>query len=395
MKRNLNRLWNKFRASKFALPLILFVIYLMIAAGFILFFEFSENEYNHFTNFVDGIWWAIVTFTTTGYGDKFPTTYGGYIVATISILLGIGAMSFLSGSLASFFVERNLKIRRGLMNCSNMKDHFVICGWKEHIVDILVEIVRLNNRISSENIVIISNVEPEKVEELKNNKELAGLRFIRGDYYSETALNRANIRNARRVLILADELESNASSEVDSKTVMTVLTIRGISRDVYISVELLDKKFEAYLKQAMCDEIILIRDYSRMLLANSSSTNGITRILYHLLGVQEGSSRLYTSLIPKEFIEKPFEEYKNSVNLQIKDENKEISRLVIGLLENTGSPYKLKMEALREAQKTSDVSMLVSNLHDVKILEVNKPVLIPADDYAIQKNSMGIILERI
>ena len=52
------------------------------------------------------------------------------------------------------------------------------------------------------------------------------------------------------------------------------------------------------------------------------------------------------------------------------------------------------MEALREAQKTSDVSMLISNLHDAKDLEVNKPVLIPGDDYAIQKNSMGIILER-
>ena len=144
----------------------------------------------------------------------------------------------------------------------------------------------------------------------------------------------------------------------------------------------------------MCDEIILIRDYSRMLLANSSSTNGITSILYHLLGVQEGSSRLYTSLIPKKFIEKSFAKYKDSINLQIKDDHKEMNRLVIGLLENTGSPHKLKMEALREAQKTSDVSMLVSNLHDVKILEVNKPLLIPANDYTIQKNSMGIILDR-
>ena len=394
MKKDINRLWNRLRASKFALPVILLVIYLMLAAGFILFFEINNNEKNHFKNFIDGIWWAIVTFTTTGYGDKYPTTYGGYIVATISIFLGIGAMSFLSGSLASFFVERNLKIRRGLMNCSNMKDHFVICGWKEHIADILKGILRLNKKISSENIVIISNVEPERVEELKNDKELTGLRFIRGDYYSETALNRANIKNAIRVLILADELESHASSEVDSKTVMTVLTIRGISRDVYISVELLDKKFEAYLKQAMCDEIILIREYSRMLLANSSSTNGITQILYHLLGVQEGSSRLYTNPIPKKYIGKPFIEYKDSVNVFIKEENNEMSRLIIGILENTGSPHKLKMEALREAQKTSDVSMLVSNLHDVKILEVNKPVLIPADDYAIQKNSMGIILER-
>ncbi len=394
MKKDINRLWNRLRASKFALPVILLVIYLILAAGFILFFEINNNEKNHFKNFIDGIWWAIVTFTTTGYGDKYPTTYGGYIVATISIFLGIGAMSFLSGSLASFFVERNLKIRRGLMNCSNMKDHFVICGWKEHIADILKGILRLNKKISSENIVIISNVEPERVEELKNDKELTGLRFIRGDYYSETALNRANIKNAIRVLILADELESHASSEVDSKTVMTVLTIRGISRDVYISVELLDKKFEAYLKQAMCDEIILIREYSRMLLANSSSTNGITQILYHLLGVQEGSSRLYTNPIPKKYIGKPFIEYKDSVNVFIKEENNEMSRLIIGILENTGSPHKLKMEALREAQKTSDVSMLVSNLHDVKILEVNKPVLIPADDYAIQKNSMGIILER-
>ena len=394
MKKDINRLWNRLRASKFALPVILLVIYLILAAGFILFFEINNNEKNHFKNFIDGIWWAIVTFTTTGYGDKYPTTYGGYIVATISIFLGIGAMSFLSGSLASFFVERNLKIRRGLMNCSNMKDHFVICGWKEHIADILKGILRLNKKISSENIVIISNVEPERGEELKNDKELTGLRFIRGDYYSETALNRANIKNAIRVLILADELESHASSEVDSKTVMTVLTIRGISRDVYISVELLDKKFEAYLKQAMCDEIILIREYSRMLLANSSSTNGITQILYHLLGVQEGSSRLYTNPIPKKYIGKPFIEYKDSVNVFIKEENNEMSRLIIGILENTGSPHKLKMEALREAQKTSDVSMLVSNLHDVKILEVNKPVLIPADDYAIQKNSMGIILER-
>jgi voltage-gated potassium channel len=394
MKKYLSRLWNRLRTSRFAMPVILLLIYLTLASAFILIFELGNNEFGHFRNFIDGIWWAIVTFTTTGYGDKFPTTYGGYIVATISIFLGIGAMSFLSGSLASFFVERNLKIRRGLMNCSNMKDHFVVCGWKDHIVDILKEIVRLNENITSENIVIISNVEPERVEELKNNKVLSALRFIKGDYYSEIALNRANIKNARRALILADELESHAPSEIDSKTVMTVLTIRGISRDVYITVELLDKKFEAYLKQAMCDEIILIRDYSRMLLANSSSTNGITQILYHLLGVEEGSSRIYTSPIPNKYIGKPFKDYKKSVNTVTKVDEMSFNRLIIGILENTGSTHKLKMEALREAQKTSDVSMLISNLHNAKDLEVNKPVLIPADDYAIQRNSMGIILER-
>lgn len=55
----------------------------------------------------------------------------------------------------------------------------------------------------------------------------------------------------------------------------------------------------------------------------------------------------------------------------------------------------MKIEALREAQKTSDVSALVSNLQGVKGLEVNKPVMIPQADYVIQKYSRAIVLERI
>ena len=62
---------------------------------------------------------------------------------------------------------------------------------------------------------------------------------------------------------------------------------------------------------------------------------------------------------------------------------------------NTGSPNKMKREALREAQKTPDISKLVANLKDVKDLLINNPVLLPNDDYVIKNNSMGIILTRI
>ncbi len=51
------------------------------------------------------MWWAVVTVTTVGYGDKFPVTEGGRAVAIVLMLVGIGLIGTLTASVASFFVE--------------------------------------------------------------------------------------------------------------------------------------------------------------------------------------------------------------------------------------------------------------------------------------------------
>lgn len=51
------------------------------------------------------MWWALVTVTTVGYGDKFPVTSGGRGVAVVLMLLGIGLIGILTASVASYFVE--------------------------------------------------------------------------------------------------------------------------------------------------------------------------------------------------------------------------------------------------------------------------------------------------
>lgn len=56
-------------------------------------------------NFGDGLWWAIVTVTTVGYGDKVPVTGAGKFVAVVLMLTGIGLVGFLTASVASFFVK--------------------------------------------------------------------------------------------------------------------------------------------------------------------------------------------------------------------------------------------------------------------------------------------------
>jgi len=55
-------------------------------------------------DFGDALWWAIVTVTTVGYGDKYPVSAGGRGVAVVLMLTGIGLVGVLSASVASYFV---------------------------------------------------------------------------------------------------------------------------------------------------------------------------------------------------------------------------------------------------------------------------------------------------
>lgn len=380
-----NRLRGRIKNTPYLKPTLAFMLIFIIAGTLVVYLERGKND--QFVNIIDGLWWAIITFSTTGYGDKYPITLGGRIVAIITIFIGIAGMSFLSGVFASVFVDRNSKARRGLVDYPKIKDHLVICGWSEEIKEILLDIVGFADSYTSEEIIIISNIPSERIETLKESRELSDLKFVRGDYFSDSALKRANVQEARKVLILSDTFESHADAEADSKTIMTVMSIRTLSKDVYICAEMINRKYESNLKQAMCDEILFKREVSQKVLSYTSVENGMGHILYDLISQRENGSRLRTIDINKKYFDGPFHDYKVG--------EAESPYIILGLLENTGSPNKMKLEALRAAQKTSNISQLVDNLQNVKDLEVNKPLFVPPSDYIIKKHTQAIVLEKV
>jgi voltage-gated potassium channel len=54
----------------------------------------------------DGVWWAVVTVTTVGYGDLYPTSVQGRLIGMVLMFVGIGFLSLLTATVASKFVRQ-------------------------------------------------------------------------------------------------------------------------------------------------------------------------------------------------------------------------------------------------------------------------------------------------
>lgn len=57
------------------------------------------------TNLKEALWWSLATITTVGYGDKFPTTDGGQVIAAVLMIAGIALFSAAAGLLANWIIS--------------------------------------------------------------------------------------------------------------------------------------------------------------------------------------------------------------------------------------------------------------------------------------------------
>ncbi len=362
-----------------------FILIAIIILTVLLFF-FSERNINreNVRNLFDSLWYTIVTLTSVGYGDITPVSIFGRIIGITTMLFGVIFVAAVTGKISSFLVDRQLRRGKGLLKLKSLQNHFIICGYRVDFEEIIDGIIESNQEFDISDIVLINNTSSEYMEQFINNPKYKFINYIHGDFIDESVLLRANVKSAKRALILSDHSSNYSPMEMDSRTIMAVITINKINRSIYTVAELLDEAFEKYLIMAHCDEIILSRQYERKLIVNASSGSGISHVVRDLLAI-ENNERIFIDDLPKSYIGISF---KNAFDYY----NKEKSSILIGLLENTGNFYARKKEALNDAQKTPDISTLVENLQKVKELRANNPIINPGFDYIIKDNSMAIVI---
>jgi voltage-gated potassium channel len=81
--------------------LVLITVSLALLAGFTATLVDQED----FPSFGVGVWWAIVTLATVGYGDVVPTTPWGRVVGSATIVVGVTFISFLTATVTSLFIS--------------------------------------------------------------------------------------------------------------------------------------------------------------------------------------------------------------------------------------------------------------------------------------------------
>lgn len=82
---------------------------LMVIFSSIAILQFETEPNSNIKTAEDAIWWSYVTITTVGYGDKYPVTTEGRILAAALMTVGVGLFGTFTGFLSSWFVKENKK----------------------------------------------------------------------------------------------------------------------------------------------------------------------------------------------------------------------------------------------------------------------------------------------
>jgi voltage-gated potassium channel len=113
-------------ASRRVFPyLALVTLALGLLGGFVV----TLVDKRDFPTFGDGVWWAIVTLGTVGYGDIVPHTAWGRVVGSLMIVFGVTFIAFLTATVTSEFVSaqeqdaRELERRREEAAEEEMREH--------------------------------------------------------------------------------------------------------------------------------------------------------------------------------------------------------------------------------------------------------------------------------
>jgi voltage-gated potassium channel len=91
---------NRRRGGMASVGIVMFLLIVASSVGILL---VEQGEGANIRTANDAVWWSFATVTTVGYGDRYPVTTGGRIIAGALMVSGVGLFGALSGIVASLF----------------------------------------------------------------------------------------------------------------------------------------------------------------------------------------------------------------------------------------------------------------------------------------------------
>lgn len=245
-------------------------------------FVYFELEKKPDLTWVDGLWWSIVTVTTVGYGDYFPTTPGGrFLVAAPLMLFGIGLLGYVISLATSALVESRTKELKGMAKITQ-SGHVVIFNFPSlDKVERLVDELRDEGDEHGADVILVD----EDLAELPPELEKRHVRFVKGNPSRDETLERANIDEAAHAIVLS---KKQGDSHSDALNLAITLAIEARTRSVRTTVECVEVASQELLRKAGCDSIVCLARFDAHFLGNEVFQPGMQTVIDDLMSANVG-----------------------------------------------------------------------------------------------------------
>jgi voltage-gated potassium channel len=272
---------------------IALVAWLVAAAAIFL----AEAQHNpQIDDFADALWWSMTTLSTVGYGDTYPASDAGRLIAGVTMVVGVGVLGTLAATIASWLVDLRDRTRQGSRRYS-MRDHVLLLGWNDRSPAALDE---LRRELGQDDrwLCVVADLERCPVDEPQ-------VRFVRGRATQRETLERASAATAAAAMIFAADPNDARS---DHTTALVALALRRLSPSIRISAELVDGRNREHLEAAQCDGIIDASTIASSLLARALHDGGIADVVAELVTNSHGSE-IYRVAVESRFVGATFRDY--------------------------------------------------------------------------------------
>ncbi|OIU72774.1 potassium channel family protein [Rossellomorea aquimaris] len=273
------QVFHQFLRWPLLVRIFLIAISLMTVFGILIHFV----EPDTFPSYFDGIWWAVITMSTVGYGDFVPATTEGRLFGVLLILVGAGFLSTYFITLATNTVMSQNAYIEGKATFKG-KDHVVIIGWNERAREIINQLSSLH--FNGEIILIDETLQ-------QNPYRNHHIHFIKGEPFKDKVLEKASMHEASIALITADQNRNEI--EADMHSILTLLAVKGNHPNVYTVVEILQKDQVLNAERAGADEVIQTNLQSGYVMINSIISKGMSKAILKLLNHLKGN---HLQLVP-------------------------------------------------------------------------------------------------
>ncbi|AXM89308.1 potassium channel protein [Anoxybacillus ayderensis] len=251
--------WYEFLASYWRLSPLIRIIFTITTIICLFGMIIHVVEPKTFLTAFDGIWWALITTTTIGYGDLVPKTLGGKLVAITLILLGTAFVSAYFVTLSTKALSKENALSTGELPYTK-GGHVILVGWNERIRQLLA--------------LMPPDIPCLVIDEtLKRWDVPKHVHFIKGNPTHDDVWKKANVFEARTVIITANQHKNE--TEADLASIVTLLTVKALHPSVYTVVEILTTTQVDNAKRAGADETIETNKWISFLMTNCLSSPNI------------------------------------------------------------------------------------------------------------------------